>query len=240
MTVKEEMFRSIQDVKVNVALACQRSKRTESSVEIVAVSKKQSLEKMKCYAEYCARYSLPVIYGESYVQEFRNKKNSLSKPFEVHLIGKLQSNKAKDAVFYFDVIQSVHSEKLAQELDKEAGKLRKKQKIFIQVNISNDQAKNGFTKEKVEIFLRDKVKSYRNLELNGLMTITKDYALAEEVRADYRDLRLLRDKLKSELSWQGPLKLSMGMSNDYEIAIEEGADVVRIGTALFGAREDGS
>lgn len=238
MSISQDIEKNISVILRNIEQSCAKAARPVSEIKITAVSKKQSVEKMNAYHAFCIKNSIDVIFGESYVQEFRDKRSTLLKPYESHLIGALQSNKAKDAVFIFDLVQSVHSGKLAKELDKEAKKISKRQRIYIQINISNDQAKSGFNVEEGRNFILNELPTLSNLELHGLMTITKDYETAEGARADYRALRIFREQLlSSQPAFKNALALSMGMSHDYQIAIEEGADIVRIGTALFGTRD---
>ncbi len=241
MKLEEEIYSNICEILKCTETAAVKSGRKAADIKIVAVSKKQSVEKMKIYQQYCLQHTLPVIFGESYVQEFRDKKSMLDKTYETHLIGNLQSNKAKDAVFHFDLIESVDSLKLAAILNKEAEKINKIQNIFLQINISNDALKHGFETAQAEDFISNNLPGFANLRLGGFMTITKDYDLAEESREDYKKLTIFRDKVVSLLpNNKNALALSMGMSHDYQIAIEEGADLIRIGTALFGERYSGN
>jgi PLP dependent protein len=143
-----------------------------------------------------------------------------------HLIGHLQTNKAKDAVKIFDLIHSVDSVHLAQEIDKQAGKLGKVQDILIQVNTSGEESKFGIAPE-AAIDLLKAIVIYPNIKIKGFMTIAPEVEDPQTVRPYFRALRELRDKIDS--SWS----LSMGMTNDFEIAIEEGATMVRIGRAIF-------
>lgn len=236
--IKKQIFLNSAEVYGKIIESCKKAGRKPESVILTAISKKHSTEKMNAYFDYCSENGIQVVYGENYVKEYAAKKDYLKKPFQAHFTGLLQSNKAKESVFLFDVIQTVHSEKIARILNKEAYKIRKIQKIFLQVNISEDPLKGGFSASEAEDFISNKIAEFPNLSLCGLMTITKDYEIAEEVRNDYRNLRILRDGLCSGNSYiRNKLALSMGMSHDYNIAIEEGADYLRIGTAVFGERE---
>ena len=203
--------------------------RLGQAVQLVAVTKGQPEAVLQQFLSIQAQSAAPVLFGENYVQEWQQKRTALAGSYEVHLIGPLQSNKASKAVALFDVIESVHSEKILVALAHEAEKIGKTQGIFLQVNISGDEAKAGFAAEEIQQAVT-RAKSFRHLLLLGLMTITRDYAVAEAARADFRALRELRDSVDPALG------LSMGMSGDFEVAIEEGATVVRIGTALFGPR----
>ena len=207
------------------------------NAKLVAVSKTKPVEMI-----LEAMKAGQVDFGENYVQEYKQKVTQLTGTFECQLIGPLQRNKAKEAVRLFDVIQSVHSAKLAEELDKEAAKQKKIQRIFLQINISQDTAKSGFSVADATEFLRDGINHFEHLQLEGLMTITREYENAEDARLDFRQFALLRGKFLSEplLSKAfkgGKCALSMGMSQDFEVAINEGASMVRIGTLLFGQRK---
>ncbi len=205
-------------------------------VQLVAVSKKQPVELMREYLEACASCTVSpsVVFGENYVQEWEQKREALHAQSEegvppVHMIGNLQRNKAARAVALFDVIQSIHSIALLQAVGQAATKYGKQQDVFLQVNISKDPSKAGFSAEEVlDAFTSGR--SMSSIAVRGLMTITREYESAEEARLDFRALRELRDSMDLAL------ELSMGMSSDFEVAIEEGATLVRVGTALFGER----
>ncbi len=151
-----------------------------------------------------------------------------------HMIGSLQTNKARKAVELFDVIQSVDRPKLAQALDRIAGELGKKQRCLIEVKISNEPTKGGIALDDAPRFI-DSFSLYTNLELQGLMTIGELDASADRTRESFRKMKDLFD-LKKSLLGSAPV-LSMGMSDDFEMAVEEGSTMVRIGRALFGERE---
>ncbi len=226
-------------IEERIKAALKRSGREVERIELVAVSKKQPLELMlELERIYFLRGEFPT-FGENYVQEFKKKREALSSSSRVHLIGPLQRNKAKEAVRLFDLIESVHSKDLALALNNEAEKAGKIQEVLFQVNISSDAQKSGFDAEELIAFLPSAAQ-FRALKPLGLMTITRNYDLPEQARADFRALRDLGDVVKqkfSELFLPPRFELSMGMSSDFEVAIEEGATMVRIGTALFGERE---
>ncbi|RYG57032.1 YggS family pyridoxal phosphate-dependent enzyme, partial [bacterium] len=175
-------------------------------------------------------------FGENYVQEglpkvkfFRERDLNAT----WHLIGALQSNKAREAVAHFDLIHSLDRLSLAKELDKEARKLGKIQRVLIQVNVGHEDSKAGADPEAVPQLL-EACSAFSNLQVEGLMSLPPYNDDAEQTRPYHRHLRELRETLMSS---KHPLPiLSMGMSRDFEIAIEEGATHVRIGTALFGTR----
>lgn len=219
--------------------AAQRAGRDPQHIRVVAVSKTHPPELMRELLEAFAKRSESLIFGENYVQEFKRKQELLGSSLDCHLIGPLQSNKAKDAVKLFSVIESVHSAHLAQALDKEANKIGKQQQILLQVNISDDQQKSGFTPERALDFINKEITRYENLCFRGLMTITKFYPVAEMARSDFRAMRELADRISALLGPKAPqpFELSMGMSADFQIAVEEGATLVRVGTAIFGERK---
>lgn len=238
MTLEAEklaLIQRLQDVQAKIIAACQRVGRSSESVTLVTVTKKRTVEQISIIKDYLISQKCSVVIGENYVQEFLSKKPLLGENIKAHLIGALQRNKAKLAVQNFDVIQSVHSWPLAQALNKAAEELKIVKEIFLQVNISQDPNKSGFAPEEVQVIVEQEMPKLKNLKLVGLMTITKDYPEAELVRPDFKALKQLKNILDSKVSQ--PLALSMGMSSDYEIAIEEGATVVRVGTAIFGERD---
>ena len=196
---------------------------------ILAVSKFQPIELMQELADYLLTQGQVVTFGESYVQEYQKKRQNLPKHY-AHMIGRMQRNKADLAVELFDVIESVHSLKLAEALEKAAEKAGKIQDIYLQVNISDDDAKAGILVSEFDATYLE-IKAFSNLSIKGLMTITRDYENIEDVRGDFRRMADLYKRVNNS-----NFTLSMGMSHDYLIAIEEGANEVRVGSALFGAR----
>lgn len=175
------------------------------------------------------------IIGESKVQEYEDKYDELL-PCEKHLIGHLQSGKVKKAVQFFDVIQSVDSLKLIQDIDKKARASDKVQKIFLQVNIGKEPQKFGFDEDEIAKVLA-KVHELKNIHVHGLMCIPP-FDSPEETRSYFRRMRSLFDKMQQKNQDNIDIQeLSMGMSGDYRIAIEEGATMVRIGSSIFGDRK---
>jgi pyridoxal phosphate enzyme (YggS family) len=211
--------------------------RKPGSVRLVTVTKTVPAEKIIGAIEAGAD-----MFGENYVQEAREKIMVLSAyPVSWHFIGHLQRNKAKYAVDLFDLIHSVDSIKLAREIDKQAGKLGKVQEILIQVNVSGEIQKSGVEPEKTTDMVKV-VAGFENVLLRGLMTMPPFFNDPEKVRPFFRKLRNLRDQIQKDLLVQTGTEylqlseLSMGMTGDFEAAIEEGATLVRIGTAIFGER----
>jgi hypothetical protein len=178
------------------------------------------------------------IIGENRVQEFEEKADSLL-PCEKHMIGHLQTNKVKKAVEYFDVIQSVDSLKVAQEIDKRAEAIDKIQEIFLQVNIGNEPQKHGFKLEELRPEINE-IALLKNVRVTGMMCIPP-YVSPEHARSYFKEMKALFDEIKIETQEKFDnvdlKELSMGMSGDYRVAIEEGATMVRIGSAIFGDRK---
>ncbi|CAN2039340.1 Pyridoxal phosphate homeostasis protein [Candidatus Magnetomoraceae bacterium gMMP-15] len=225
----KERLEKIQKKIKDAALSCGRSSK---SIRLVAVSKTVPGERVKEAIKAGAK-----ILGENYIQESREKIEMLSSfPVSWHFIGHLQSNKAKYAVKLFDLIHSVDSIKLAKALNKEAKKQNKVQKILIQVNISKENTKSGIEEEQALELIRQ-ISQFSNLSINGLMTMPPYFNEPEKVRPYFKALTLLRDRINqagmANLSMD---ELSMGMSGDFETAIEEGSTLVRVGTAIFGKR----
>lgn len=177
------------------------------------------------------------FFGENYIQEAEQKKKELGENVGLHLLGHLQSNKAKIAARIFHTIQTVDSLKLASALGKHLDALNRTMKIFIQVNIGDDPNKYGIMPEDAEKLLQQ-IKTLKSLEPLGLMTIPPLTDNPEMARPHFNALRLLAERLaQKELFHDNrKIELSMGMSDDFEVAIEEGATMVRIGTAIFGQR----
>lgn len=231
MTISE----NVRIIDGRIREAASRVGRLPDDVRCLAVSKKQEVARIQEYLDLRhSVQSLPLL-GENYVQEYEGKSAQLAGIREVHLIGPLQSNKVKKAVQLFDVIQSIHSFDRLREVNRAAESIGKTQRIFLQVNVSDDSAKSGFEAGDLLATLGDHLPNLSSVRIEGLMTITKLYDDSELARPDYRSLRELGRLLEDKLSI-GPLSLSMGMSDDFEVAIEEGATLVRIGTALFGPR----
>ncbi|WMW22957.1 YggS family pyridoxal phosphate-dependent enzyme [Methanolobus mangrovi] len=177
------------------------------------------------------------IIGENRVQEFEDKCDGVL-PCERHLIGHLQTNKVKKAVEFFDVIQSVDSMKVLQEIDKKAEDIGKIQQVFLQVNIGKEPQKYGFGLDEIGQVITE-IRSLRNIRVTGLMCIPP-YVPSEQARPYFKRMKALFDELKQEHQGKEDnidiRELSMGMSGDYRVAIEEGATMVRIGSAIFGNR----
>lgn len=213
-----------------------KESETSENVKLVAVSKRQPIAKLlELQSVWRSEYG-ELCFGENYVQEFEEKCQQLGAgEFRSHLIGSLQRNKAKKAVALFDVIETVHSLPLAEALSRAALQLDLQQEVYIQVNISGDAAKSGITPGELTEFIEQVLSRCSNLNVCGLMTITRFYENREDVRADFREMKRLHDTVQQHFNFDR-FELSMGMSSDFDIAVEEGATVVRVGTALFGER----
>jgi pyridoxal phosphate enzyme (YggS family) len=215
-------------VQSQINTAAKRAGRDSADIEIVAVSKTQTVENIR----EAMRAGIN-IFGENKVQEAARKIAELERG-SWHLIGHLQTNKAKLAVQLFDSIDSVDRLELAEEIDRRAEPLGKTQNVLLQVNVAGESAKFGCTPEAARE-LADAIKGLPRLCLRGLMTIAPYTDEPEQSRPHFAALRELRDTLERETGLHLPV-LSMGMSGDFAIAVEEGSTSVRIGTALFGAR----
>lgn len=217
---------NIYKIEQRIAESCSRSGRERESVNLLAVSK----TKPPHIVDEAAGHGLK-FFGENKVQEAQAKIMQCSSSIEWHLIGHLQSNKAKIASNLFNMIHSVDSIKLLHLLDQHSETTLP---VLLQVNIAGDSAKFGLRPEEAELVLSES-NNLKNCEIHGLMTIPPFCKDVENTRAHFRALRLLRDQLQEKLQIPLP-ELSMGMSHDLEIAIEEGSTWVRIGSDLFGAR----
>ena len=227
MTIAENLA-SIQE---RIGKAALRAGRDPTEIRLVAVSKTVSAESIQQ-----AIAAGVTLLGENYVQEARNKIASIGKQVEWHFIGHLQSNKARYAVDLFSMIHSVDRLSLAEELDKEANKHGKIVPILIQVNISGEESKSGIDPHET-LQLLERIAGLRHLSIQGLMTMPPWFEDPEDARPYFIALRKLREKLSREkIPGVALQELSMGMSGDFEVAIEEGATLMRIGTAIFGPR----
>lgn len=214
-------------VRAKIVAACERRGRDPGSVLLLPVTKGHSADAVEEAASFGLR-----AFGENKVQEAKAKIPMCSSRLQWHMIGHLQSNKARDAVQLFSMIQSIDSVSLAEEVNKWAEKLGKRVPILLEVNTAGEASKFGFGPENLPV---EEINRFSRLELQGLMTVAPYTPTPERVRPYFQKLRQLRDECSDRLGAPLP-HLSMGMSGDYEVAIEEGATIVRIGTALFGPR----
>ena len=225
----KEKIAIIREKIRQAALSCGRDPET---IRLVAVTKTVSPEHIRQAMDAGLR-----IFGESYIQEAVTKISALAdKDVSWHFIGHLQSNKAKIAVRCFDLIHSVDSLGLAEALNHQAERINKIQDILVQVNISGESTKSGAAAEEA-IALINAIRWMENLSVKGLMTIPPFFDQPEKARPYFKALADLKDQIrKQSMPGNEMTELSMGMTGDFEVAIEEGATLVRIGTALFGDR----
>ena len=221
-------YRSILE---RIGGAAAKAKRDPREIRLLAAAKSQSVDAIRA-----AIATGVTLVGENYVQEAADKKKLISDAVEWHMIGHLQRNKAKLSMELFDVIESLDNLALARELDKEGAKRGKTIRAFVEVNLGREESKSGVVKEQVQTLL-EALCDLSHLKIEGLMTVPPFRENPEDIRSFFRALRELRDQLgKLRLPNVELKELSMGMTHDYTVAIEEGATIVRIGTALFGPR----
>ena len=229
----ERMQQAVEEIRRTMAEAAIRAGRKPEDILLCAACKTRTVEEVRASAE------LPIdIFGENHVQELVEKTDAgayLGKPG--HFIGHLQTNKAKQAVKLFDMIHSIDSIHLAEAVNSAAAGIDKVQDVLVQVNLAREESKTGVDIDELDELLY-RVDELDNLRLRGLMLIAPNYEDVEDCRPLFRKMREIFEKVK-----EMPLKtanieyLSMGMTHDYKIAIEEGANIVRVGTAIFGQRQ---
>lgn len=225
MSVKENLKLVLEEIES----AKRRRNVTDEEVTLVAVTKNHGVDLMREAIDAGVK-----DIGENRVQEAAEKFKVLERDgVTKHLIGHLQTNKAKQAVKLFDVIHSVDSEHLAETINNAASAVGKVQDILIQVNLANEDTKFGVSETNLRGLI-GKVETLENLRLRGLMMIAPNYAEVENCRPLFRSMRKIFDEMKK--TRQDFNLLSMGMTHDYKIAVEEGANMVRVGTAIFGER----
>ena len=222
---------NLKAVKDRIAAAAERAGRDPSTIQLVVVTKTVDPERTREAVEAGA-----VLLGENRVQEARGKIELLGAIAGWHLIGHLQSNKARYAVKLFDLIHSVDSIELAREINKQAAKNGKVQDILIEVNIAGEEAKHGTGPVDALRLVREAA-LLANISIRGLMTMPPFSDNPEDSRPYFRKLRDLSERIAHEnINGVSMGELSMGMSGDYEVGVEEGATMVRVGTAIFGER----
>jgi len=223
-----DLATNVANVRARIAAAADRSGRRGDDVLLVAVSKTVDAARVREAVALGLR-----TFGENRIQEAREKIPAVPGA-SWHLIGSLQRNKAKEAVRLFDVIESVDSEALAEELSRRAGQEERAVDVLIQVNVAREPQKHGVPPEETAVVVR-RTAALPGLKLRGLMTIAPAVSDPDEVRPVFRALRKLRDDIQSSTGIALP-DLSMGMSDDFEVAVEEGATLARVGRAIFGDR----
>ena len=223
----------LHEVQQKIAAAKEkRSPEIQDEVLLIGVTKNHDVNAMREAIDAGV-----TDIGENRIQEAKEKYAILDRNVTWHLIGHLQTNKVKHAVKLFDMIHSVDSLHLAEALNKAAGEIGKHQKILIQVNLAKEDSKSGIYEEDLAELLQQ-VDNMENLQLMGLMCIAPHYEVVEMCRPLCRKMRKIFEKVK-EMQWQRAniIYLSMGMTHDYEIAVEEGANILRVGTGIFGQRQ---
>ncbi len=228
-SIKNNLAQINKDI-IDTAISCGRK---PESIQLIAVSKRKTvdtvLEGVKAGAKHL---------GENYIQEAMEKIDSIGKDSACwHFIGHLQSNKAKFAVKYFEYIHTVDTLKLAKEINKQAKKIDKIQNILLQVNIADEETKSGTQKTSALELVR-LINEMDHLSLQGLMCMPPYFSDAEQARGYFKQLVQIKEDITAQGFERVSMKhLSMGMSNDFKVAIEEGSTMVRVGTSIFGRRD---
>jgi len=220
---------NLAGVQQRIRAACERSGRDPSSVQLLAVAKTHPPEAVKAVADLGL-----TLFGENKVQEAKVKIPQCPGRLRWHFIGHLQTNKVRDAVELFAMIQSVDSLPLAQEINKRAEAAARTMPVLLEVNVAGEASKFGYQPEQLLVELKE-VNALPRLEIHGLMTVPPWSAEPEKARPHFRRLRELKAQCEQILGAPLP-QLSMGMTGDFEIAVEEGPTMIRVGTALFGSR----
>ena len=226
--VREHILR----IRERIAAAAARAGRDPAGVRLMGVTKTVGDDRIRQAIEA----GIDII-GENYVQEARRKIELMGKSVEWHFIGHLQTNKAKYAVRLFDMIHSVNRVSLAEELNRRAAAAGVVCRVLIEVNLAGEESKSGAAPEEAPGLIRAIAAGMPNLSIRGLMTMAPWYDDPERARPCFAGLRMLRDRIAAENIPNVTLRdLSMGMTDDFEVAVEEGATIVRIGRAIFGER----
>ena len=224
-----DLAANLTGIQDRIAAAAQRAGRDPASVTLLAVTKAQPPEAVRAAAELGL-----TLFGENKVQEAKAKIPLCPGRLRWHMIGHLQSNKVRDAVHFFEMLESIDSLLLAEEVNRRADQVAKTMPILLEVNIVGEASKFGYPPEQLLSELKQ-INALPRIEVHGLLTIPPWTPDPEKVRPVFRQLRELKQRCEDILGAPLP-QLSMGMTGDFEVAIEEGATIVRIGTALFGER----
>ncbi len=224
------IIKNVQIFKERIVKICDNSGRNPEEITLIAVSKTNPLSAIE------EAYSAGIEdFGENKAQEFRDKSKLVVSNFNWHFVGHLQTNKIKYVIDSAEYIHSVDTIKLASGIDSKASSINKIQKILIEVNTSGESSKFGIHDfENLKNFIEE-CSSYSNIEVKGLMTMAPFTSDKNVIRKCFSELREMKEKLNNQ--WNNISELSMGMTNDYKIAIEEGSTMLRIGTAIFGERD---
>lgn len=232
---QNEIQERYSKIKKQIEQACLQCQRDPSSVQLLAVSKKQSLEKIQNLIDVGH-----TLFGENYVQEALSKQNLLrDRSLSWHFIGTLQRNKVKDVVGHFEIIHSVDSMELATKISQKASEMGIQQKILLELNVAQEASKNGFSQRELELHF-ESLLDLPHLTLAGLMLLPPPADNAELVRPYFKAAKEIFQKFSDQIpaarqsDWNS---LSMGTTQDFTVAIQEGASIIRVGTAIFGERE---
>ncbi len=224
-----DIAQNLAAIQERIRAACARAGRDAASVQIVAVTKNHPPETVAAAAALGL-----TVFGENRVQEAKVKIPECSSRLRWHMIGHLQSNKCRDAVHLFEMIESVDSLALARDMDRRAGQAAKNMPVLLEVNVAGEATKFGYRPDQL-LAEWSELNALRRLEVRGLMTIAPWTPEPERARPVFARLRELKEECE-RISGASLPYMSMGMSGDFEVAIEEGATLIRLGTALFGPR----
>jgi pyridoxal phosphate enzyme (YggS family) len=225
---------NVEDVRARIAQAARKAGRSPEEITLIGVTKTIDIARIEELLD-CGINAI----GENRVQELLQKYDSFTGraiPPAWHLVGHLQTNKVKYIIDKVDMIHSVDSIKLAQEIDRHAKRIEKRVDILIEINVGAEESKFGIEPKDLDKF-SDEIVKLTNIRLKGLMTVAPFVEKSEENREIFKKMRLLLIDIAGKIGNNGKCELSMGMTNDYEVAVEEGATMIRIGTGLFGARD---
>lgn len=226
-----QIAKNLEELHKEIEIAAGKAGRNPEEIKLVAVTKTVELERIREALEAGVN-----VIGENRVQEARSKYEHLPQNIEWHLIGSLQTNKVKQAVQMFDLIHSVDRAPLAEEISKQSLKLDKIMNILIQINISGEESKHGAALAEAEELVRYAA-ALPGVKVKGLMTIAPFVDDPEETRLVFRGLKKVQEELQAKNIPGAELNyLSMGMTNDFMVAIEEGANIIRVGSGIFGER----
>ena len=226
------LAKNLHDVEAKIMEACEKSNRKREEITLIAVSKTKPVSVLKEAYNLGAR-----IFGENKVQELCEKNTQLPEDIDWHLIGHLQTNKVKNIIGKVSLIHSVDSIRLAEAIEKECAKKNICTNILIEVNVAEEESKYGFKMNEVFSAI-ETISHFKHVQIKGLMTIAPFVENPEENRSIFASLRQLSvDINQKNIDNVSVDILSMGMTNDYQVAIEEGATMVRVGTGIFGARD---
>ena len=222
---------NLEEVREKIRQACQRSGRREEDVTLISVSKTKPVEMLREAYEAGSR-----DFGENRVQEIMEKYGQMPEDVRWHMIGHLQKNKVRQVIDKAVLIHSVDTVELAEQIEKDAAKRDLTVDILLEVNVAEEESKFGFRTEEVEAAVM-KIKEFPHVHIKGLMTIAPFVSNSEDNREDFKKLYQLYVDIRSKnIDNVNMSVLSMGMTGDYEVAVEEGATMIRVGTGIFGAR----